>query len=374
MTQESVMELLQKTRAIIKAYQDEQQRQNQYAKNTGNWFNIFEIVGISTREVYMCRILAELLNPKGAHCQEAEYLNLFCKRFFPEKNINTGKVSVITEDLTKNLDEIGKEFRRIDIVIDEEDGHYIPIEVKINAREQQEQCADYLYSARKIYAKRHKNPQEAIICYLTKTGEMPVSVSFKDKESVKRISWLQIVDWLQECICRIDTIRKTPITEIMMQYKTAIEKFLNEDNNTMLDKNIIYMIINDEKIFESAQKIADNIDAAKQELWEKFVKEIKNIIKQKGYDEDKLVDKYPDKIAYAKTEPDSANIVQYNVIFNESGKILTNRIGYYRKDADNIVYAKKENKNQRKIIEFSDIIGADKLTEKAKECVSFLLG
>lgn len=85
MTQESVMELLQKTRAIIKAYQDEQQRQNQYAKNTGNRFNIFEIVGISTREVYMCRILAELLNPKGAHCQEAEYLNLFCKRFFPEK-------------------------------------------------------------------------------------------------------------------------------------------------------------------------------------------------------------------------------------------------------------------------------------------------
>ncbi len=141
-----------------------------------------------------------------------------------------------------------------------------------------------------------------------------------------------------------------------------------------VNKIIIDMIIKDEKIFESAQKIADNIDAAKQELWEKFVEEIKNIIKQKSYDEDKLVDKYPDKIAYAKTEPDSANIVQYNVIFNESGKILANRIGYYRKDADNIVYAKKENKNQRKIIEFSDIIGADKLTEKAKECVSFLLG
>lgn len=366
-------ELLQKTHDIIEAYQTEKINQMQCGKNTGNQFNIFEIIGISTREVYMCKVLAELLSPKGCHHQETKYLGLFCERFLPEnikREINKKEVSIITEDLTKNLDEIGKEFRRIDIVIDEKNGHYIPIEVKINALEQQEQCSDYLQSARKIYEERHKNKNDAIIFYLTKTGEMPISISSCDKENVKCISWAQIVDWLNECICQIDTIRKIPITEIIMQYKTTIENFLKGGNNTMDNENIIEMIIKDEKNFKSAEKIAENIDPAKQEIWKKLKNEIIENMKQKSFDDNKLVIKYPEKIAYQKTEPDENNIAQYNVIFYESGKIQTNRI-LYQKDADNIKYKEEKMKN-RKTIEFVDII-EDKLKEKAKECVSFLL-
>lgn len=366
-------ELLQKTHDIIEAYQTEKINQMQCGKNTGNQFNIFEIIGISTREVYMCKVLAELLSPKGCHHQETKYLGLFCERFLPEnikREINKKEVSIITEDLTKNLDEIGKEFRRIDIVIDEKNGHYIPIEVKINALEQQEQCSDYLQSARKIYEERHKNKNDAIIFYLTKTGEMPISISSCDKENVKCISWAQIVDWLNECICQIDTIRKIPITEIIMQYKTTIENFLKGGNNTMDNENIIEMIIKDEKNFKSAEKIAENIDPAKQEIWKKLKNEIIENMKQKSFDDNKLVIKYPEKIAYQKTEPDENNIAQYNVIFYESGKIQTNRI-LYQKDADNIKYKEEKMKN-RKTIEFVDII-EDKLKEKAKECVSFLI-
>lgn len=367
-------ELLQKAYGIIDDYRKEKHRQLQRGEDTGNDFNIFEIIGISTREVYMCKVLAELLSPKGCHHQGTKYLGLFCERFLPEnikREIKKDAVLIITEDLTKNLDEIGKEFRRIDIVIDEENGHYIPIEVKINAIEQQEQCSDYLQSARKIYEKRHKNKDEAIICYLTKTGEMPISISSEDEKNVICISWKQIIDWLNECICQIDTIRKIPITEIIMQYKTTIEKFLKEGDSTMDNENIIKLITKDRKNFESAERIAENISSAKQKLWEKFVKEIKNIITQKGCDKDKLADKYFDKIAYARTEPDSANIIQYNVVFYESGSILINRISY-KKDADNIRY-EEENRKNRKIIEFADIVEDDKLNEKAKECVSFLL-
>ena len=374
MVQEREEEFLEKAYRIIDDYRNEKHRQLQCGEDTGNDFNIFEIIGISTREVYMCKVLAELLSPSGCHRQGTKYLELFCERFLPEnikREINKEEVSIITEDLTKNLDEIGKEFRRIDIVIDEKDGHYVPIEVKINALEQKEQCSDYLQSARKIYENRSKDKNEAIIFYLTKTGEMPISISNCDKEHVKCISWGQIVDWLNECICQIDTIRKIPITEILMQYKTTIETFLKGGNNTMDNENIIKMIIANKDNFESAKKIAENMGSAKQKIWTKLKNEIIENIKQKNFDENKLVIKYPEKIAYQKSEPDSSNIAQYNVVTYESGAIQTNQIRY-QKDADNIHY-EDENRNQRKTIEFIDIVDNAKFEEKVKECVSFLL-
>ena len=65
MEQKKVQGFLQKTYKIIVDYQQEKLKQLHCGENTGNQFNIFEIIGISTREVYMCRILAELLNPNG---------------------------------------------------------------------------------------------------------------------------------------------------------------------------------------------------------------------------------------------------------------------------------------------------------------------
>lgn len=78
---EREQELLQKAYMIIDAYQKEKGNQIQCGENTGNQFNIFEIIGISTREVYMCKVLAELLSPNGCHHQGTKYLGLFCERF-----------------------------------------------------------------------------------------------------------------------------------------------------------------------------------------------------------------------------------------------------------------------------------------------------
>ena len=204
---------------------------------------------------------------------------------------------------------------------------------------------------------------------MTKTGEMPISIPSEDEDSVMCISWIQLVDWLNECICQIDTIRKIPITEIIMQYKTAIENFLQEGNNTM-DENIIKMIIENAENLECAEKIAENIGEAKRSKWIELKEKIRDrITSQKSYDENKLYDD-SDKIAYAKSEPVDNNIVQYHVIVYESGKIQKAEIWYTKND--NEIRYNRETKNSRKIIEFVDIIEDEKLNEKAKECVSFL--
>ena len=70
---------------LISAYFDEhvtkglQRLIDNIAKETGNNFNIFEITHISQKEVPMCRILTELLDPNGSHGQNKIYLILFFK-------------------------------------------------------------------------------------------------------------------------------------------------------------------------------------------------------------------------------------------------------------------------------------------------------
>ncbi|MBR5509109.1 MAG: PD-(D/E)XK nuclease family protein, partial [Lachnospiraceae bacterium] len=44
------------------------------ASETGELFNIFDITGMKYKEVLVCRVIGELLNPQGSHCQGSRYL------------------------------------------------------------------------------------------------------------------------------------------------------------------------------------------------------------------------------------------------------------------------------------------------------------
>lgn len=42
-------------------------------------YNLFSVLGIETKEVLICRVLADLLNPRGQHGMGSVYLELFLK-------------------------------------------------------------------------------------------------------------------------------------------------------------------------------------------------------------------------------------------------------------------------------------------------------
>ena len=42
-------------------------------------YNLLEVMGVNRREVYICKILASLLDPNGSHGQGDKYLKLFFK-------------------------------------------------------------------------------------------------------------------------------------------------------------------------------------------------------------------------------------------------------------------------------------------------------
>ena len=78
------------------------------AQETGKNFNIFNIIGVTTREVYLCRLLCELINPKGRHYLNRLYLDLFLEHVLALNPKDFKNISIERERVIEYL-------RRIDI-------------------------------------------------------------------------------------------------------------------------------------------------------------------------------------------------------------------------------------------------------------------
>lgn len=269
------------TEKIEKLLNDVEKISNKYetiAQATGGNFNIFEIVNISHKEVYMCRLLSELLNPSGSHHQG----NIYLKLFFEILKRNYGdKFNLVTPKNAEVLKEEGIEgCRRIDITIDDiENKQYLPIEVKIYAQDQKEQCKDYLKKAKDKYSQG----ENARLCYLTIEGHLPDESSLGDMPEDERaqiieISWRKdIIEWLDACVLQQNTIAKAPIREVLIQFKKAVQKFTNklEGNEEMEIKDLI---LKSRDNLECAQKIYSTLVETQLEYWEKIKGKVKKEI------------------------------------------------------------------------------------------------
>lgn len=242
-------------------------------KKTGGYFNIFEIASIGTNEVIVCRVLYELLSPKGSHYQGRLYLKSFIKEVL--------KVDISDEEL--NTANVYREYiidnnRRIDLVIQTKD-KFIPIEVKIYAGEQKNQCYDY-----------YKKAINSNVYYITRFGDAPSEYSLKtlSNNKVTLISFERdILDWLDTCLREKETIMIAPIREIILQLSAMIRKFTNkmEDEKEMDIKNVLMKSPDN---MRSAIEIQKSVDSCKIELMKKLFEGIeKKISKTKlnnGFD------------------------------------------------------------------------------------------
>lgn len=165
---------------------------------------------------------------------------------------------------------IMEERRRIDIVI-EGNGRFIPIEVKIEARDQENQCYDYWNYARQI-------DSDAKIIYLTKYGAKPSKNSrfsfdeeeYLDDDVVVCISFKEhIICWLNKII------RETgnDLNGLLSQYVQAIERecdIMELEERRLLTE----YILENEKQFWVSWKLAQAINYAKCEVMYLFFKEL----------------------------------------------------------------------------------------------------
>lgn len=297
-------------------------------QKTGANFNILDIVNIACDEVAICKIIYELINPRGSHCQGSLYLKLFFEHVldlkFSEsdyKELNVFREYVLTD------------CRRIDLLI-ENSNRSIPIEVKINAGDQEKQCYDY-------YRQKARNSK---LFYLTLNGIKPSLASaeglkpiYNDNkeiiayEEVAQISFdNEIITWLNRCIEQQETIRIAPIREVLLQFLAVVRRLTNrmEEGKEM---EIMENILSSSEYLKGAIEIEKALSMVKTKIMKDFFSEIKAQFEAKGKE---IIDFDVKSIE----EFYNSNVRTYPTISIKIKEITTNIIAVLRIGIDHNLY------------------------------------
>ena len=329
--EERAIAFLDEVKPIIKDIHAKEEEKRARGEN----FNVFSILGIETREFYICKMLGALLSPQGAHEAGEIFLEKFLEDVLNESAIGAETSIVRCEDATK-------ERRRIDLTI-EIDGKIIPIEAKIHAGDQGHQLADYFEEI------KNRKGACAYICYLTKDGRKPSQNSMTStsgntilKETqIKRLSWKDdIVPWLEDCVALEKVQRKTMVQANIWQ---LIDTIRGWDNAMELQfKNIV----NSDDRLDSALGIWQMVNAARNALWHNFVEEFESQMKDVH-----RLENIPEKESeYWFKKPEQGNYGIGLVLKNGSGDnhcigfCLFDSDGKYRGSEDSAYYTSDASK------------------------------
>lgn len=273
---ERVANLLNTTKNII------HEHESQY-NNAEHQFNIFRITNMSYKEVHICQVIKELIDPHGSHYQGDIYFRLFAKYVLKIDDLlnehDYTNISVVAEQVISND-------RRIDLYIEIGNKFSIPIEVKIWASDLDEQCYDYFEYASK------RNKDNTKLYYLTLDGRKPAANSTEglSKNNICLISFKdEILTWLNACISDIETQKISSVYEIMLQLIDVLKEITGQNEVDIEMK--IKELINDKDTYKSAVLLRKTVSQIDNELRHDILNEINNRIKQK-YNLDKITNAY----------------------------------------------------------------------------------
>ena len=180
-------------------------------------FNIFNVLGVQSKEVILCRFIGELLDPNGNH----DLGTIPLKRFF-EIVLNEKITESQALDAKVKLEDLIDKQRRVDIAIFIGNKVY-PIEAKVWAGDQNAQLYDY-YN----YYKKDKVINK--IYYLTPTGKNPSeeSVVTLTSDKVQCLSFeKEILNWIES----IEPVDECNLKSSCKQFMEVILNMVNEHKN-----------------------------------------------------------------------------------------------------------------------------------------------
>lgn len=254
-TMEGLSNLLKEVSEVIR----EERMQKKERQKRGEYFNIFSVLRLETKEVRLhSAFLAELLNPEGSHGLGKQFLELFLNMVVRKSkeepfDFETEKAKVHVEYYIGVISEDKKSGGRIDILIedDKDKGNAIIIENKINAGDQEYQLLRY-----NNFAKNKKSNYKLL--YLTKDGgEASEYSTGKENFEYQCISYRNnILPWL-EC-CEQAAVRHPLIRETIHQYIINIKEILNIMEDSALN-NLIDSIVEEKDNILSIIRLKDNL-------------------------------------------------------------------------------------------------------------------
>jgi hypothetical protein len=263
----NVARLLDGVTGIIRRYEAQWQK-------TGEKYNLFKVADIAHKEVIMCRVLADLMSPRGKHCQGSRYLKLFRETIASKL---PGRPALDIEHTKVTTEYVIDENRRIDIVL--EDGKvFVPIEVKIRAGDQPKQVADYF-----AFAKTKNRNNHIPVLYLTVDGHEPLDFS---KAGLGRDDYVplsfknDILLWLEAC-ARENTPETTiPVRENLRQLIAAVKSLCGKSEDAEMEDEIFKQITKDDDSIQAALAINETIGLLDQKVKEEFKGPITELVKK----------------------------------------------------------------------------------------------
>lgn len=227
----------------------------------GDAFNLFNELGMTTDEVHLhSSFIALLLNPKATHGQGDKFLKPFIemieKKRKPEllpMNFDYSNANVcIEKDIGVVKDEFGG---RIDIYIEDNNGHHVIIENKIYAEDQAKQMKRYWNYAQEI---SHNEESKYCLIYLTLDGHEPSKGSLcglKPDDYICLSYKYDIMKWLNRCMEL--SVRQPLLRETIIQYIDTLKQLTYSD---MDNSDEILKIMSKEEYLEANFVIANNIN------------------------------------------------------------------------------------------------------------------
>jgi hypothetical protein len=230
--------LLDGVTEIIKRYEERWQK-------TGEKYNLFKVAGIAHKEVYMCRVLADLLNPQGRHGRGDLYLKRFVERI--------GAINSVYQKIGDETAWTGTQYqtdtgRFIDIVI-ENGAIFVPVEVKIGAGDRPSQVADYF-----DFANTKNKGVHVPVLYLTVDGHEPDDPTVVEGTHYERLSFAcDILPWLKECL--EETPKESRIGDNIAQLIEAVELFCGRAEDAKMNEEILELVTKSPDTVKAAEAI-----------------------------------------------------------------------------------------------------------------------
>ena len=256
-------------------------------KANGEDFNIYKILGMSSKEVKThSKFLAELLDANGSHGQEDIFVQLFINQletplgFDFDTKSSRAKVELYIGPI------IGETGGEIDIILIDKNKNKIIIENKINAPDQKNQLLRY-YN----YGKEEKG--EFRLFYLnlggTNTNEFSAG-NLKEGEDYFTLSYKSdIKSWLEKC--QKEAANHPILRESIAQYIHLINYLTNQSSDKKMSESIANIVLRNEKNLETFFELFNHQEEVYNSILEKFKGQLEELAKEHQLGFRSIVDK-----------------------------------------------------------------------------------
>lgn len=259
---QEVKNLLSQVTAINRKYEG-------IGRITGENFNIFKLLGVASSEVRThSMFLAELLNPRGSHQQEAVFLNLFVKRFLVQDFDTASAMADVEFYIGAKTATTGG---RIDILVRDKTNRRIIIENKIYAGDQENQLLRY-----------YNYDKGAKLFYLSLDGEVPSNWStggqLKEGEYTIISYSNDVLGWLEDC--KKEAVNLPVLRETIAQYVHLIKYLTNQTANHKMQEEITRLVLKDEENLQAFVTLYEASEAVLSQIITRLHESLKEVADQ----------------------------------------------------------------------------------------------